>query len=253
MNKIAIFDSDFIPWYCCHIKKDAPEKTFEDIKQGCVNLINNINNALDADYMIHCFTKGKCFRYDIYPQYKANRKYLDPPKYLFETKQWLIENFKGNFVENLYEADDLVCIYKNMLSDKDNKCIIVSPDKDILNLEGKHYNPKLNQWVITCEEDANYLFWRGMMVGDTADHLPGVKGIGIKTADELLRNSKLKDYKTIVFDKYCEVYGEQNGVEMFYKMYKCLSMVQKDVNLPKPNIMSIDKISEEERLFTEDW
>lgn len=164
MSKIAIWDSDFIPFYCCHVKKDEPDKSFEDVQNCCIDLINNVNNAIDADYQIHCFTKGKCFRYDIYPEYKSNRKYGDPPQWLFETKDWLIKQYGGWYNEK-YEADDLVLIYKNKLEELGYECTIVSPDKDILYLEGLHYNPKKNELVITNKEDASYNFWLSMIVG----------------------------------------------------------------------------------------
>jgi 5'-3' exonuclease len=91
-----------------------------------------------------------------------------------------------------------------------------------------------------------------MITGDTVDNLPGIKGIGEVGACKLLDNKQIdifKSYRTAVFDKYCEVYGEKYGIEMFYKMYNCLKMVHTyEVEIPEL-IKLKTEISEEERLF----
>lgn len=251
MSNVAIWDADFIPFYVCHVKKGQPDKSLEDCKALVDDLIRNVNKAINADYMITCITSGKCFRYEIYPEYKANRKYSTTPNWFFETRSYLIEKYQGISYKDLYEADDLVCIYKNILTFKGYNCTIVSPDKDILNLKGTHYNPKYNSWVTTTTEDANKYFWKSMITGDSADGLCGIKGIGEAGAEKLLDNKQIdifKDYRDVVFSKYCDVYGESYGIEMFYKMYKCLTMVQ-SANIDEPKLISWNN-SEEKRVLS---
>lgn len=250
MNKIAIWDADFIPFYVCHVKKDYPEKSFTDCVNLSEDLIYNINTAIGADTMIMCFTSGKCFRYNIYPEYKANRKYGDPPKHLFEIKDYLISKYKGVVYKDIYEADDLVCILKNKLNNY--KCTIVSPDKDMLMLEGIHYNPKTNEWVTTTEQQAIEYFWKSMIHGDTADNLCGIKGIGKVGADKIINNKELfEDYNTLILKHYIKIYGEDLGIEMYYKMYKCLKIIDKDDTVEIPELIEVKNGScEEERLFS---
>lgn len=243
MDKIAIWDADFIPFYVCHNKKGEEEKSLDDCKLLVDMMIKNINNAVNANYFNLYLTVGKCFRYTIYPEYKANRKYGEV-KHLFDTKQYLIDKYQAVSSTGL-EADDLVCITKNKFSKLGYECVIVSPDKDILFLEGTHYNPKRNEWVKTDKEESELYFWKSMITGDTADNLPGIKGIGEVGANKLLDYKHINDWRSIVFNKYCEVYGEKYGIEMFYKMYNCLKMVDEyDFNLP-----TLIKHSEEVRLF----
>jgi 5'-3' exonuclease len=252
-NNVAIFDADFIPFYVCHVKKGNPYKSLDDCKNLVDDLIRNVNKSVNADYMIVCLTSGKCFRYQVYPEYKSNRKYSTTPDWLFETKQYLIDDYSGIISKDLYEADDLVCIYKNMLLKKGYSPIIISPDKDILNLEGTHYNPKYNEFVTTTANDAAKYFWKSMITGDSADGLCGIKGIGEKGAEVLLEDKHIdifKSYRDVVFDKYCEVYGESYGIEMFYKMYKCLTMVQ-HADMSEPPLINLKLNSEEEGILNE--
>lgn len=219
----AVWDADFIPFYVCHVKEGEPEKTLEDCIQNCNDLIKNVNDSVEADEFVGFLTIGKCFRYKIYPEYKGNRKYDKLPKYLNEVRTYMKETYGFIGIDG-YEADDLILSYKNQ--NKDVLCIIVSPDKDMLYLEGDHYNPKKNELVKTSKEYAEEYFWTSMIVGDTADNIKGIKGIGPKGASSIINNQKLfSNLRTTILDKYCEVYGEANGIFEFYKNYSCLRIV----------------------------
>lgn len=86
---------------------------------------------------------------------------------------------------------------------------------------------------------------------DSIDGLCGIKGIGKVGAEKLLEQIDVfETYKNIVFNKYCEIYGEELGIEMFYKMYKCLKIVGNDETIELPPLIALNKeISEEKRLF----
>lgn len=252
-NIVSIWDADFIPYYVCHNKKldngEVENKSLQDCKNLVDQFIGNVNLAINADQFLIVLTVGKCFRYQVYPEYKANRKYGNKPKWFDEIKEYLITHYKATY-NTKYEADDLVCIYKNKLSKEGYDCYLVSPDKDILNLEGKHYNPRENQWVNSKKELSERWKWYQMIIGDSIDGLPGIKGIGEKGANKLLDEQDITQYRNIIFNKYCEVYGEEHGIEMFFKMYKCLTMVQNDNTIEVPKLISLErKISEEKGLF----
>ena len=133
-ERIACWDADFIPFYVCHNKRYSTgilqEKTLEDCISLCDSLISNINKAVRADSFTGFITRGKCFRYTIYPEYKGNRKYDNIPKHLNEVRAYMIEKYGFMNLEG-YEADDLVASYKRSSTDD---VIIISPDKDLLNL-----------------------------------------------------------------------------------------------------------------------
>lgn len=245
--KVAIWDADFIMWYVCHNKKGDPIKTLEDCKRLTDEFINNVNANIYADYYIITLTVGKCFRYDIYKDYKANRKKIklsNKPQYLDNIKEYLITKYNANYAADKYEADDLVCIYKRLLTNHGYDCVIVSPDKDILNLEGTHYNPKINEFVYTSAKDAKKYFWKSMLKGDSADGLIGCYGIGESISNDIIEHPNrdiYEDYHQVVLNQYFLTYGEELGVDMFYKMYKCLKMVNVDDNIDKPNMLKLSK------------
>lgn len=160
---------------------------------------------------------------------------------MYAVKDYLMQAYKCNYVKDELEADDLVVIYKKMLLDK-YEPIIVSSDKDILNLEGKHYNPRTNKWVITNKEEAKRYFWESMLIGDSADNIKGCQGVGPAGAKRILDVST--EYKHTVLSKYCDTYGEHKGINEFYKNYNCLRMEDTyDIGMPK----LIDVLNKEER------
>jgi len=157
---------------------------------------------------------------------------------MFKIRDYLMQEYKCNYVRDELEADDLVVIYKNMLQAEYNP-VIISPDKDILNLEGRHYNPKLNKWVITSKETANRYFWESMLVGDSADNIKGCKGIGPANANKILELST--DYRSTVLNKYCEIYSEHIGINEFYKNYNCLRMEEYYPHIQIPEFVELGK------------
>ncbi len=244
MNR-GVWDADFIPFYVCHSKDKDHEKSLEECIRDCDLLIENVNNAIGADDFIGFLTAGKCFRYSIYPQYKGNRKYDKLPKYLNDVKNHMMIKYNFQYAEG-YEADDLVYSYK--LQNPTINCIIVSPDKDILNLEGTHYNPKKNEFVTTSQEEAYEYFWKSMIVGDSADNIKGIKGIGQKGAESIIKSQKLfYSLRSTILDKYCEIYGEENGINEFYKNYNCLKIVG---NIPFKIEGELNKIVKSEQEAT---
>jgi 5'-3' exonuclease len=235
--KLVLVDADFIPYTVCHVKKDNPEKTLEECKQLSDEYFNSLMIATEATHYIACFTVGKCFRYDIYPEYKANRKKLVPIKWCREVKDYLIDRYNGwwnNYdIKNTHEADDLIGIARSKYSD----AIVISPDKDLLyNLPGINYNPKNGKFIRCTEDFADLNFWTSMITGDAADNIKGVPGKGEKFAEKLFLNIDDKEsLRNIVFEEYINYFEEVTGIEEFYKNYKCLYIVRKgEVNIPEP-------------------
>jgi 5'-3' exonuclease len=237
---ISVIDADFIPFYTCHNKKDMPEKSLDD----CINLandfINNINKSVNAKYYVGFLTIGKCFRYNIYPEYKGNRKYLNQPKYLKEVKQYLIDlGFTGM---DGYEADDLCISFKTQNSQYNS--IIVSPDKDILGICEESFNPRLMQFNYHSKEEILYNFWRSMIVGDTADNIKGIPGMGEKAFSNLLSNPPFNylDMSHLILWCYKQHFGEYKGIQEFYKNYMCLKIVD-NVKIDNIKIQSVERLN----------
>ena len=139
----------------------------------------------------------KTFRNEIYSDYKANRS--DPPEDLapqFEYIRKSVVAFNLPSIDLInYEADDLIATYTQQILEKGAKVTIVSSDKDLMQLYKKDvriFDPMKNKFI--TPEDINNKFGVDpkkvidvqALAGDSSDNVPGVPGIGVKTAAELI-------------------------------------------------------------------
>ena len=139
----------------------------------------------------------KNFRNEIYKDYKANRSDAPDdliPQFDFIRKSVMAFNLPSVELIN-YEADDLIATYVEQILKIGAKVTIVSSDKDLMQLFNKNvriYDPMKNKFLV--EEDVIKKFGVKSdkvidvqsLAGDTSDNVPGVPGIGVKTAAELI-------------------------------------------------------------------
>ena len=139
----------------------------------------------------------KTFRNEIYSDYKANRSEAPDdlaPQFEYIRKSVLAFNLPSIDLPN-YEADDLIATYVDQILNKGAKVTIVSSDKDLMQLYKKGvriYDPMKNKFI-TDEDvikkfgvDSSKVIDVQSLAGDSSDNVPGVPGIGIKTAAELI-------------------------------------------------------------------
>ncbi|MDA0996848.1 MAG: DNA polymerase I [Proteobacteria bacterium] len=153
----------------------------------------------EADYVAVIFDKARrTFRNEIYPEYKAHRP--DPPEDLIPQFQLVRDateamNVPAIDMEN-YEADDLIATYAREGAERGMDVTIVSSDKDLMQL----VNDRVQLWDGMKEKTigaAEVIEKFGVgpervvdvqaLAGDSTDNVPGIQGIGIKTAAELIR------------------------------------------------------------------
>ena len=140
---------------------------------------------------------GKTFRNDIYPKYKANRS--SPPEDLipqFPVIRKATDAFNVNHVEMLgYEADDLIASYAKAAIDEKMKVTIVSSDKDLMQLVKEDVSMldtmknrliQKNEVIEKFGVEPKKVIDVQSLAGDSIDNIPGVPGIGIKTAALLI-------------------------------------------------------------------
>ena len=139
----------------------------------------------------------KTFRNEIYSDYKANRAEAPDdlaPQFEYIRKSVLAFNLPSVELVN-YEADDLIATYVDKILRAGGKATIVSSDKDLMQLYKKDvriYDPMKNKFI--NDEDVQKKFGVGAdkvidvqaLAGDSSDNVPGVPGIGVKTAAELI-------------------------------------------------------------------
>ena len=139
----------------------------------------------------------KTFRNEIYSDYKANRSEAPDdlaPQFEYIRKSVLAFNLPSVELSN-YEADDLIATYVEKILKGGAKVTIVSSDKDLMQLYKKNvriYDPMKNKFI--SDEDVQKKFGVDSskvidvqaLAGDSSDNVPGVPGIGVKTAAELI-------------------------------------------------------------------
>ncbi len=179
---------------------------------GFINMINKLieNNFTNgsATHLAIIFDKGsKTFRNDIYKDYKANRG---------ETPEDLIPQFKlikdAKKVFNIlmveqegFEADDLIASYSKLAVKDGFDVKIVSSDKDLMQLVApgismldpmKNKNIEEKEVIEKFGVRPDKVIDVQSLAGDSSDNIPGIPGIGIKTAAELI--NKFGDLDTLL-------------------------------------------------------
>jgi DNA polymerase-1 len=149
----------------------------------------------------------KNFRNDIYSEYKANR--TETPEDLipqFEYIRKAVKAFNLPSIELInYEADDLIATYVKNIIDAGAKVTVISSDKDLMQLvssKTRLYDPMKNK--VLGEKEViekfgvkpNQVIDVQSLAGDSSDNIPGVPGIGVKTAAELI--NKYKDLDNLL-------------------------------------------------------
>ena len=168
---------------------------------GLVNMLNKIIREEKPEYMLVAFDKGKTFRHEKYLDYKGGRNETpDDLKKQFSVAKKLVPlmGIKCFEIDN-YEADDIIGTYSKMaLINPEFETTIVSSDKDLLQLINEETEVKLlkqKDYIRMNEETfmdtygikpIRMIDLKGLM-GDASDNIPGVKGIGEKTALKLLQ------------------------------------------------------------------
>lgn len=167
---------------------------------GFINMINKIMKEENPSYILVAFDKGKTFRHDKYDSYKAGRKEMpDDLRLQFPKAKEVLDamGIRHYEIDN-YEADDIIGTVSKIVDNEDEFiATIVSSDKDLLQLISDEVDVKLlkQSGFIRMDRDEFYNTYKvepirmidlKALMGDASDAIPGVRGIGEKTAINLL-------------------------------------------------------------------
>ncbi|MEW5704154.1 MAG: DNA polymerase I [Pseudomonadota bacterium] len=166
---------------------------------GFTQMLMKLLNETDADHIAVVFDSDRVsFRNAIYPAYKANRP--ETPEDLipqFALVREATEAFAVSAVElKGFEADDLIATYARAAAREGAEVTIVSSDKDLMQLVGgpvTMFDAMRNRRIGPKEVEEKFGVGPEQVVevqalaGDSTDNIPGVPGIGVKTAAELVR------------------------------------------------------------------
>ena len=200
MSKVCLIDGSgyiFRAFYALP-EMTSPNGLPVNAVYGFVTMFMRLLKNIPCDYCVVLLdAHRKNFRNDIYAEYKTNR--ADPPELLIPQFGLIREAIKVMglpYIEQEgYEADDLIATYAKQALEKGHEAVIVSADKDLMQLirSGITFYDAMKEKFFT-NEDVKEKF--GVypervvdvqaLAGDKIDNIPGVPGIGLKTAAELI-------------------------------------------------------------------
>lgn len=253
LTKVAVIDLDSVAYSIGNgvklkdtqgnpIREDGKrfvyrDKTEEELILTTDHVMNSILTKGGFTHYIG-FMKGQNTtdrRKGINPEYKANRN-EDPPKWWDFVLEQLAMRWQCNYVHGM-EVDDAVNITRGILENYH----IVAIDKDLLGLEGTHYNWRTGEWVTVSKKQATFNFWRDMICGQVGDNIKGIPGKGPRAFDKLFPDTifpetNVENLPGAVLAEYIKYFGEYLGMSEFQKNYMSLKILQYDpmFRVPQP-------------------
>jgi len=214
---------------------------------GFINMMNKIIDEEKPNYILVAFDKGKTFRHEKYSEYKAGRREMPEELKLQFPKAKEVLDAMGikHFEIDNYEADDIIgTLAKTVDLEDEFIATIISSDKDLLQLISKEVEVKLlkTKGFIRFDEKTFkdtygttpiHMIDLKALMGDASDHIQGVKGIGEKTAINLLTKYQSLDN---VYEHLNEIGGKtkeklEQGKDDAYMSYD-LATIYKEVPIP---------------------
>jgi DNA polymerase-1 len=210
---------------------------------GFTNFISTLQKDHNSDYIIFAIdTKGDTFRNEIDPNYKANRK-PPPPELTIQLPiaiEWIDKMGYKTLGMSGFEADDMIATVSKLAVEKGYTVRIVSHDKDLYQLidDGKvsvidaikrkamNEEACFDKYGVTPAQFIDYQ----SILGDSADNVPGVRGIGKVGAEKLL-----KEYGSLdnIYENVSQIKGANQKKLIEYKeqayMSKKLVTLKNDV------------------------
>ena len=232
---------------------------------GFLNMINKIINEENPTHMIVAFDKGKTFRHNEYKEYKGGRDETpEELKVQFPVAKELLTNMGIKYYEiDNYEADDIIGTFSKYCEmDPEYEGLIVSSDKDLLQLISDEVEIKLlkqkdyiryNKQTFRDDYgiDPIKVIDLKALMGDSSDNIPGVKGIGEKTALKLLQDYDSLDGVYENLDKLTpkmreKLETDRDNAYMSYHLATIIKDVPMEINLNdiKVKEKDIDKLNE---------
>ncbi|RXJ88312.1 DNA polymerase I [Arcobacter sp. CECT 8983] len=182
---------------------------------GFMNFISNIGRDFQTDYLVFALdSKGDTFRKEIYNEYKSHRPDVpeDLLKQLPVAIDWIEKMGFQIAMEDGYEADDVIASIAKDAKEKNLAVRVVSHDKDLYQLidDNVYLFDPIKKSVVDEQKcydkygvtPAQFTDYQSLL-GDSADNVPGVKGVGAKTAEALIKQ----------FDNLDNIYANIENIE----------------------------------------
>lgn len=234
--KTVLIDADRIP-YLAALKADLADVSPDDVEPITLSTLRQFEaqllKALDLTQtpasefpLFMYFYSTPSFRHQICSEYKSNRRRAWAPIQRTACVE-AIKSLRPNtsFTYAGYEADDLLGIMARYLPE----ATIVSNDKDLLQIPGKHYDPQQDSTFIVTEEESRYWIYYQWIRGDSSDGYGGIKNFGQVKTNRFLeecdwRNKTFNQMAVLIY----QLYAKHNAVKD-YARNGILSRILSDV------------------------
>ena len=213
MSKVYLIDTMFLIFRSFYALPDNLTNAQGKQTGAVLGVYNALQHLVRTENVTHCLAAFESptptFRRELDGGYKANRR--ETPQPLKEQIPVVMEMCRRLGIRTLYaegfEADDVLATVAKSLSEAGHESVIVSNDKDlaqVLRFPGislLHISGKKGEYKHLQADDIPAVYgvsaeqipaWLALM-GDSADNIPGVRGIGEKTAAKLLREHSLSE------------------------------------------------------------
>lgn len=247
---ITLIDCDPIAYICGYSYRDSDHQyMLEKVDE----LVSNVLNATQADTYLGFLGGQGNFRHAVATTkpYKGNRS-KEQPEWLQQWKTPICEHLVkewGMQVVDGIEADDALSITHAHYS-AEHQVTIASPDKDMKQVAGLHFDFKKWEHSFWTEEESSKHFWTSVLCGDGIDNIPGLVGCGSKTAEKILATAVGQSYEQAVRTAYAlKGCPEEYFLEQ-YTLLKMLTQPAYGFTVPHPIPVPLFDLLAEKKVYT---
>lgn len=221
--KLMIFDGNSIinrAFYGIRQPLTAPDGRPTNAVYGFLNILNKLIKDYNPSHLMVAFDKkGKTFRHEMFEEYKAGRKPMpDELALQLPMLKGVLTAMRVPVIEREgFEADDILGTVSEICKNCEDACLLVSGDRDLFQLinpkgavfftggragTGEYYDVERFEEEYGFEPE--HMVDLKALMGDSSDNIPGVRGVGEKTASALIR-----EYKSIE-----KIYSELDSLDI---------------------------------------
>jgi len=218
---VSLIDADAIIYiiaFSPNFKEGYSEKEIIESADSIVTMILHNTNATGYIGVLSPSTNFRYREYNVAP-YKGQRLAKDERFQDIEriVKLRLSDKWKFYMAIDM-EADDAVCAFAELYKSHAIEYTVCSPDKDMRQIPGKHYDYKKNEHLEVSDDQAFYNLCVQLLMGDKTDNILGLPGIGEVKARKILdANDSSMTYLMSVKTSYVKAFGETLGPNVYHQ------------------------------------
>ena len=215
MNYIIV-DADSILFKAAIVSSNHSE-----VRSNVKNALKKIQGECFMGEMLIAVKGRGNYRYDVFPEYKGNRKDIDEDikERINYAHKYIREKFNAVTADGM-EADDLVTIWSWECIKNDQPYILAHIDKDLDQVPGLHYNYNRESHYSVSEEEGYRFLCKQWVMGDSTDGIPGLRGWGPKKAENFVKGIRVEDLERRIRSLYkMEGYDDKYCDQMYHMVY----------------------------------